>query len=105
LIRCAVPSSNTGSCESASAAADRDSGVDAAAGLTAWGAEFAAPTWIIGPGPAGPAGVVVAAPWLNAEAVESMVATATSEIFRMSDAPAMRRDGADVEIDGISWPC
>jgi hypothetical protein len=33
LDRCAVPSSKVGSCDSARAAAERDSGVDAAAGL------------------------------------------------------------------------
>jgi ribosomal protein S12 len=44
-------------------------------------------------------GAVVAAFWPNADAVASMVAMATIVVIRMSDAPGVRRDGADVEIN------
>src|SRR5450755_987654 len=87
-MRCAVPSSKVGSCDSAKAAAERDSGVDAAAGFTAavCRAGFVAPVGgaVTGlavsgaePGPAVPAF------WPNAEAVVSIVAMATIVILRM----------------------
>src|ERR1700722_4543965 len=77
-MRCAVPSSKVGSCDSASAAAERDSGVDAAvAGLAgAACAGFAAPA--------------TAAPWPNAGAAPSIVAMAMAVILRMLAAPGAR---------------
>src|SRR5712671_3981697 len=96
-MRCAVPSSKVGSCDSANAAAERDSGVDAAtAGFAAAACEgFAAPAGADVTGLAGSGAVPEpAAPWASAGAVASMVATATIVILRIGDAPERRRGGA-----------
>jgi hypothetical protein len=87
-MRCAVPSSKVGSCDSAKAAAERDSGVDAAAALTgaACGAGFVAPAGgaVIGLAVGGAAaGSVVLALWPNADALASIVAMATIVVLRM----------------------
>src|ERR1700729_2278278 len=87
-MRCAVPSSKVGSCDSAKAAAERDSGVDAVAALTgvARGAGFVAPVGgaltglAVSGAAAGPAGPVL---WPNADALASIVAMATIVILRM----------------------
>jgi hypothetical protein len=94
-----VPSSKVGSCDSASAAAERDSGVDAgAAGFAAVAcagfagvacAGFATPAGADVAGLTG--GGAVPAPagaglWPNAGAVASIVAMARIVILRMSDA-------------------
>jgi hypothetical protein len=79
--------------------------VDAAAagfGAVACAAGFVAPAGAVAAGLAGSKAVpdpAVPALWPNADAVASIVAMATIVIVRMSDAPGMRRDGADVEID------
>jgi hypothetical protein len=44
-----------------------------------------------------PAPVVVSVLWPKAEPVASIVAMAMIVVVRMSDAPAMRRSGADIE--------
>src|SRR5450756_1005001 len=102
-MRCAVPSSKVGSCDSASAAAERDSGVDAAAAGfagVAW-AGVAAPADNVVTGLAGKAAGPEPAtfePSANAGTLASIVAMATIVILRMSDAPwGCARDGADVE--------
>ena len=101
-MRCAVPSSKIGSCDSAKAAAERDSGVDAAAGLIG----VACATGVAAPAGAGVAGLAGAgavpeltAPafWPNAGATASIVAMATMVILRMSEALGMRCDGAGVK--------
>jgi hypothetical protein len=102
LIRCAVPSSKVGSCDSARAAAERDSGVDAAAGFIACAAGSAALAGAAVTSLAGSGGVpepAMPALWPNAEVVASIVAMATIVILRMFDALGMRRHGADVEIN------
>jgi phage/plasmid primase-like uncharacterized protein len=88
-----VPSSKVGSCERASAAADRDSGVDAAAGLTACAAGAVAAGLAEALAP-----VVVSALWPKAAPVASIVAMAMIVVVRISDASAMRRSGADIEL-------
>ena len=99
LIRCAVPSSNVGSCDSAKAAAERDSGVDAAAGLAGVACTGCAVPGLAGSGavpePAEPA------PCPNADAVASIVAMATIVMVRMLSALGMRHDGADAEINKL----
>src|ERR1700679_883364 len=88
-MRCAVPLSKVGSCDSAKAAAERDSGVDAVAALTGapCGAGFVAPVGgavtglAVGGAAAGP---VVPALWPNADALASIVAMATIVILRMA---------------------
>src|SRR5579863_362486 len=90
-MRWAVPSSKVGSRDSAKAAAERDSGVDAtAAGLaTCAGFAGAAVTGLAGggtvPAPATPA------LWANAGAVASITPAARMVILRMGHVPGMRR--------------
>jgi hypothetical protein len=90
-MRWAVPSSKVGSCDSANAADDRDSGVDAtAAGLAARaGFAGAAVAGLAGggavPAPAWPA------LWPNAGAVASIALTARMVVVRMGNVPWMRR--------------
>src|SRR5882757_3555752 len=94
-MRCAVPSSNVGSCDSAKAAAERDSGVDAAAALAGVACTGRAVPGLAGsdavPEPAEPA----LCP--NADAVACIVAMATIVMVRMLSALGMRHDGADAE--------
>ena len=101
-MRCAVPSSKVGSCDSANAAAERDSGVDAAAGFRACAAFAVAPG--VAAGLAG-SGVVPepAMPelWPNTGAAASVEAMATIFIIRIFDALGMRGVGADVEINKL----
>jgi hypothetical protein len=94
-MRCAVPSSKVGSCDSANSAAERDSGVDAADGF---GAPACAARVVGAAGfAAAPAGVAL---WPNDGAVASMVAMAMMVVLvRISDAPG--RNGANVEIDKL----
>src|SRR5260370_25998466 len=96
-MRCAVPSSNVGSCDSAKAAAERDSGVDAAAGLAGVACRGCAVPGLAGSGavpePAGPA------PCPKADAAASIVAMATIVMVRMLSALGMRHDGTDAEMN------
>src|SRR5438128_1480353 len=80
-MRWAVPSSKVGSLESASAAAERDSGVEAAAGFAGAGAGAA----VVVPVGAAAAGLESGTIefWLNALPVANSMATATKEIFRI----------------------
>src|SRR3984957_299619 len=89
-MRCAVPSSKVGSCDSARAAAERDSGVEAAAGLI--GAACIAGV-AAGAAVAGLAGAVpmAGAFWPDAGAAASSVAMATAVIVRISDAFGRRQ--------------
>src|SRR5665213_2899821 len=98
-MRCAVPSSKVGSCDSASAAAERDSGVDAAAaaGLAAAAcAGFAVAAGAEGfvGGGAAPA---VPALCANAGAAASTVTRASIVDVRMLDVPGRRRPAHDLE--------
>src|SRR6202035_4826573 len=103
-MRCAVPSSKVGSCDSASAAAERDSGVDAAAGLigAVCATGLAAPagaavTGLAGTG-AGPEPAILV-PSANAGAVASIVAMAMIVILRMGNAPG---DAAEMALTWIN---
>src|SRR5580692_10532483 len=91
-MRCAVPSSKVGSCDSARAAAERDSGVEAAAGLigAACGAGLAAGAAVAGLAGAG-AVPMAGAFWPDAGAAASSVAMATTVIVRISDAFGRRQ--------------
>src|ERR1700677_2870893 len=86
-MRCAVPSSKVGWCDSAKAAAERDSGVDAAAGFrgAACRTGFVAPGGAVtGLAASGAApGSAVPALWPNADALASIMAMATIVIVRM----------------------
>jgi hypothetical protein len=87
-----VPSSKVGSCDSASAAAERDSGVDAVAGLIGAGRAtgLAAPagaavTGLAGSGAGLEPGILE--PSAKADAVASIVAMAMIVILRMGNTP------------------
>src|ERR1700722_359570 len=87
-MRCAVPSSKVGSWDSAKAAAERDSGVEAAGLIgAACVAAVAAAAGAVVAGLAG-GGAVSMAPafWPDAGAAASNVAMATMVVVRMSDA-------------------
>src|SRR3974390_2146030 len=95
-MRCAVPSSKVGSCDSASAAAERDSGVDAApADLPGVVRAAAAPP--VGASAAGlAAGAGLAVPgdpafWARAGVVASKRLTARIVVVRISKIPGMRK--------------
>src|SRR5437764_2847720 len=91
-MRCAVPSSKVGSCDSASACAERDSGVDAAPALgAAPRTGFAATLGFAGAALAGFAGAcaaggaVVFELWPSAGTLTSIVAMALIVILRIRE--------------------
>jgi hypothetical protein len=100
-----VPSSKVGSCDSAKAAAERDSGVDAATtGFAGARAGFAPLAGAAAAALAG--GGAVPAPlcpvlWANAGAVASNKAMAMMVVLRMGNVPGGSADDAGVKISGF----